>query len=116
MGAARCSSYVERSSRRISVPAMPRCFVSLEHEKQGRESPDESAPDGPLIEPSRGGHHLKLSDEGHTQPTSSSEPLQSPIEINVLAHVPRFIIAAEFMKCALAAELTGSLRHAVHKT
>ena len=102
-------------SGRVSVPATPHSPVSLEHEKQGRKGPDESVPDGPLVKPSRGGHDLKLPDEGHAQATPSGQPLQSPVEIDIFAHVPRLIIAAELFEYALPAELTGALRHAANK-
>ncbi len=55
---------------------------------------------------------MQLPDKGHMLPAPSGEPLQSPVEIDVLAHVPSFVIPAELFECALPAELTGSLRHA----
>jgi len=45
----------------------------------------------------------------------SGEPLQSPVKIDVFAHVLGLVIATQFLENAPPAELTSSLRHAAKK-
>jgi hypothetical protein len=87
-----------------------------ECEGHQRARPDESTPQGPAIPSSGRRDYLKLPDEGDPHPTFSGELFQSPVEINVFAHIPCFIITAQFLENTPAAELTSSLGHAAHES
>lgn len=80
-----------------------------------RECPDKNAPKGPLIPSARRWDHLKFPDEGRPQPATPGESLQSPVEIDVLTHVPCLIITAQFLEDVPPAELTTSLGHAANE-
>src|SRR5919106_1569620 len=104
------------SANRGAVPVVPCALPALDPRNHEWVVPDEVGPCPAVVIAPCGREYPDVVDQDHAPVGPAREPLETQVEVDVLAHVEPFVVAVERRERGASTELAAALSYAQRPT